>query len=397
MAIDAVLSINDPRPERRRVAFAIYDPTGQTPQPNLAGTTVYKSPNFATKVALDTTGGTGVLVASDGGTGTDGLYYVQLSTVDMAGRFPGERWRLVVNGSGTVGQEVREVEFDINPWLYEGTVASGAVGSITFGADAPSVTGALAGGRVFIYAGTGANQPPRDLDSYDGPTRTGIPTVNFNPAPAADSKVVVDLGGVAPNIGTSVLNAALNASYANGTLGEKIYRLAVDTTGQVSVGALAAGIITAIATAVNGVSNLTTLVGRLTQGIADKLTSWVVNGSGQVTTSNPGGLDAGQVTLLNTAATQATTAATNAANAATQSNTNGTNILSQLDIKTSDVVSQLLVGLRGNESWRDPVAMAQPGRTDVTVEIVDGGVVVGHRVMSYSSSGKLIGVADLTA
>jgi hypothetical protein len=178
------LYVNDPVAARRRVfLWLALDADGKSPATAETG----GQPTFSVNGAAPTNTA-GVLVAVSS---AQGLYYVELSQANLAALNPLDNVLVLYDSANTVPNAAPCV-VDALPHAYQGTAASGTVGTVTLASDASATDDAYNGMVVELYAGTGAPQM-RDVADYVGATKVLTPSVNFAPAPDGTTRLRVHL------------------------------------------------------------------------------------------------------------------------------------------------------------------------------------------------------------
>jgi hypothetical protein len=282
----------DPNDATRFVELTVITASG-APATGLDGLTALLFPN-----------GTGAGVATGplahiGASDANGVYRAPLTLANITGMMPNDTG-VVIYDDGTTLPAVADFTIVPNPYAALGTAAGGTVNTVVLAGT--TVGGDDAFNDLVFEALEGPGAPyMRYISDYV--TATKIATFE-TPAPAAPTgatKYVIykeppQRDGIADMLGTTPAGAT-------GTIGAiftNLSKLAIDpTTGGVTVFALVAGVVGAIVTGVQAAgTSLATLLARLTQPLADKLGLLAVDGTGKVTTTNPGGLTVGQDATL---------------------------------------------------------------------------------------------------
>ncbi len=110
----------------------------------------------------------------------------QVVVVDVGTSIESQVWDALRSNhqtTGTMGQTLQLVD--------DGTAQAGASGTITLRAGASATDNFYKGDLVFLYAGTGANQPPNTIASYVGSTKVATMQNTWTVTPDNTSKYLL--------------------------------------------------------------------------------------------------------------------------------------------------------------------------------------------------------------
>lgn len=210
--------------------------TGATPTVNLskagatfgaAGGTVTELANGWYKIALTTTdtntlGDLAYHITATSGDPTD--FTDQVILLDLGTIIESQVWDAVRTShqtTATFGQGLQLVD--------DGTAQAGASGTITLRSGASATDNFYKGDVVFIYGGTGANQPPNIVASYVGSTKVATMVNSWTVTPDSTSKYVI----IPSPFVTDPWDEARSSHTTSGSFGEGVGSVQGNVTGAV--------------------------------------------------------------------------------------------------------------------------------------------------------------------